>query len=350
MEAFIYNALLFAADAVLLSRLRKRPGFWNSVWVLLLGGAGPLLLAVLGVAVGQKPYPMMNLLAWGVFLHTGVLLAGTWLIHRGRFPEAARLAGVLGVAVTFVAIDVFLIEPHWFEVTHYTVTSQKLDRRLRVVVLADIQTDKVGPYERRVIERALAEEPDLILMPGDYLQVNRREFLRERARFSGMLSELGFEAPLGVVAVGGNTDHHNWPALFEGLPVKTVKVTETMDLGELTVTGLAVRESFQTNLKVPPNPDFHIVVGHSPDFALSETVDADLLVAGHSHGGQVRLPFFGPPITFSQIPRDWTDGLHEIRPGTWLSVSRGIGMERGAAPRLRFLCRPEIVVIDLKPA
>ena len=85
-----------------------------------------------------------------------------------------------------------------------------------------------------------------------------------------------------------------------------------------------------------------------PNFALGE-IPADLLVAGHTHGGQVRLPWIGPMITHSRIPHAWAAGLTELPGGGKLLVSRGIGMERGFAPPMRFLCRPELMVIDLVP-
>jgi predicted MPP superfamily phosphohydrolase len=78
-------------------------------------------------------------------------------------------------------------------------------------------------------------------------------------------------------------------------------------------------------------------------------VQADLLIAGHTHGGQVRLPFIGPLVTFSRVPRAWAAGLTRLSEDRTLIVSRGVGMERMDAPRLRFLCRPEIVVIDVQP-
>jgi len=63
----------------------------------------------------------------------------------------------------------------------------------------------------------------------------------------------------------------------------------------------------------------------------------------------VQLPFIGPLMTLTAVPRAWASGVTTIAPGKTLVVSRGIGMERGHAPRLRFLCRPEVVVIDLLP-
>ena len=75
----------------------------------------------------------------------------------------------------------------------------------------------------------------------------------------------------------------------------------------------------------------------------------DLLLAGHTHGGQVRLPVIGPPLTLSRIPRAWAAGVTNLPIDRNLVVSRGIGMERGLAPRMRFLCRPELVVVTLEP-
>jgi predicted MPP superfamily phosphohydrolase len=74
----------------------------------------------------------------------------------------------------------------------------------------------------------------------------------------------------------------------------------------------------------------------------------DLVVAGHTHGGQVQLPLFGPAITLTGVPRHVAaGGQHEIN-GNLIYVSRGVGIERGQAPRLRFMCPPEIAILELK--
>jgi hypothetical protein len=91
------------------------------------------------------------------------------------------------------------------------------------------------------------------------------------------------------------------------------------------------------------------MIGHSPNYSLGQ-VEADLLIAGHTHGGQLRIPLFGPVFTLSQVPGSWTSGMTLIAPGRRLIVSRGIGMERGNAPRMRFLCRPELLILDLAPS
>lgn len=71
----------------------------------------------------------------------------------------------------------------------------------------------------------------------------------------------------------------------------------------------------------------------------------DLFLCGHTHGGQVCLPFWGAVITLSKYHKKFESGLREYR-GVPVYVNRGVGLE-GGAPRVRFLCRPEVAVIDL---
>ena len=86
---------------------------------------------------------------------------------------------------------------------------------------------------------------------------------------------------------------------------------------------------------------------HTPDLILEATErGVDLVLSGHTHGGQVRLPGLGAVVTFSSFGRRYAAGLFN-EAGTRMVVSRGIGLEGGAAPRVRFLCRPEIVSIDM---
>ena len=75
----------------------------------------------------------------------------------------------------------------------------------------------------------------------------------------------------------------------------------------------------------------------------------DLVVAGHTHGGQLRLPGLGPLVTASNVPRRvGGGGLHRLGGSRRVYVSRGVGMERGQAPRMRFLCPPEVSLLTLR--
>ncbi|MBN1249445.1 MAG: metallophosphoesterase [Anaerolineae bacterium] len=292
-----------------------------------------------------------QLLAWGAFLHAPVFLVGIGLLYRSRRPPLATGAFALALCLGLVALDAFLIEPHWLDTTMVEIRSPKLSEPVRVVVLADIQTDRPGRYEARVLWEAMAQAPDLILLAGDYIHLGRRSgsYEEEMAALRDLLVAADLQAPLGIYAIAGNVDRPGlWTEIFAGLPVMTTEETTRYDLGPLVLTSLSMADAFGTSVALPPEERYHIVLGHSPNFSLAP-VGGDLLVAGHTHGGQVQLPFLGPLLTLSVVPRGWASGVTEIGWDRWLVVSRGIGMERGAAPRVRFLCRPELVIVDLIP-
>jgi predicted MPP superfamily phosphohydrolase len=275
-------------------------------------------------------------------------LAGAIVFWRSR-RGVALLSGLAGAVILLIAVDAYFIEPHWLQVEKITIESRRITRPLRIAVVADLQTDVIGPYEKRALQRVVDENPDLILFTGDYLhEYDSRRYALLRGQLSTLLARLGLSAPLGAFAVRGNVEHSDWPDLF---PPRVTTLTETTSLqfAELQLTGLDLCDSFDESLKVEGTDRFHIVFGHAPDFALGQ-VEADLLIAGHTHGGQIRFPLIGPLLTFSQVPRGWAQGVTGLSGGRKLVVSGGIGMERGYAPRLRFLCRPRLVFIDCVPA
>ena len=135
-----------------------------------------------------------------------------------------------------------------------------------------------------------------------------------------------------------------------GLTVPTaVTVTAIADIG----TTLPFLRKLKVRNKLYGFDGFTILMGHAPDYARRLMRDGCelpmLCVAGHTHGGQIVIPGFGPVLTLSRVPRRYASGFHQLGKG-WLSVSRGIGHERGLAPRIRLACRPELVVIELRPA
>ena len=252
--------------------------------------------------------------------------------------------------IGIVAIDAFLVEPQWLEVSEYTLNSAKLNQSLKIILLADIQTDQPGSYEEEVLEITAAENPDLVLFAGDYLQIfDSSEYNKGLDKLNLILKESRLNPPLGMYAVQGNVDHDDWEMLFYGLDVLAFHSTNTLDLGPISLTGISWRDSEDPGLSVSETDSYHIVLGHSPNFSLGD-INGDLLLAGHTHGGQFQIPGIGPILTLSAVPRSWASGLTEIKTEQFLLVSRGIGLERGNSPRMRFLCRPQLVIINLTPS
>jgi uncharacterized protein len=346
----LYNIVILAADIAAVLVLRRFRGLlaWCIV-VGCLGGAALLLGGFLGWRF-ENHFGIIRLWSYGVFLHGPVMLAATAILWRRSRPWLACGAACGVVALIAVAADAFLIEPHWLEVSHRQIASPKIHKPVRIVVIADLQTDSIGPYERRVLQQTLDEKPDVVLWAGDYLQAPWERHFVLRRDLNELLREMGFAPPLKMFVVQGNCDPPGWETIFEGTGANVVNARQTFDLGDIELTCLTMPESAAPGLTVAnAAPDqFHLVLGHMPNFALGK-IDADLLVTGHTHGGQVRLPLIGPLMTLSRVPRSWGAGLTELPGGGKLLVSRGLGMERGHAPRLRFLCRPELMVIDLVP-
>lgn len=292
-------------------------------------------------------------------------LLGLWTLWIGRRrPLAPRVRGTALVALALVApaawamfVEPFLLVSERAEVP--LDPARSLDRPLRVAVLADLQTRAVGDHEREAVRRILAFEPDLILIPGDLAQVWPRPPAEAVDEFHELVSLL--EAPLGVFMCMGNTDDPEFVRrVLAGTNVRLLE-NEAVDVegAALRIAGLG--EDWRApgavtaakNLEARHGAgDVRILLSHYPDAIAHLSGDSriDLVVAGHTHGGQVHMPLFGPPLTLTTVPRQVAaGGLHEVD-GRRVYVSRGVGAERTWAPRIRFLCRPEVSLLTLSTA
>lgn len=367
----VFNGLMLVIDAAAagyLWRLRQPQLRVGQIAVTLLTAlaAGFVLGAFVTALMGFRlNFGSLRYLGQTMFFHVPALLLALAWMHRARRPAAFGF-GALGVALFGVYIYAYHIEPRMLQVTHYTYTHPLLEglaRPIKIAQVADVQTDHIGRYEVRVFERLAAEQPDLILYCGDYIHVLDPDNYAFRAgELRVLLDDVALEPPLGAFAVPGDKDPPNWDqALFPrgdavALRDETVRLELPGGVG-VNLIGLDLETSrSRTSGELRPareGRDPHaldIYLGHAPDFveAAAAVRRPFLAFAGHTHGGQVQIPFFGPPITYTRLPRRYADYYGEHGPGT-LSVSRGIGMEREEAPRLRFLAPPELRFITLVP-
>ncbi|HEX8283597.1 MAG TPA: metallophosphoesterase [Pyrinomonadaceae bacterium] len=281
-------------------------------------------------------------------------------------PSRAVLFGERGaLALAAVGLACFaygyFVEPYWPEVRRVRVESAKLKgaaRPVRVVHISDLHCDPEPRLEERLPDLVAAERPDLIVYTGDSL--NSPDGLPVLRK---LLPRLAAVAPTFAVRGNWDTAYWNRTELFAGTGVVELR----KEAARVDVAGTSVwvagapfaslaeppagtRGGIEAALKDVPPGAFTVFLYHTPDVIMeaAETGRVDLYCAGHTHGGQVALPVYGALVTLSKFGKRFESGLHRVG-STWLYVTRGVGMEGGPAPRVRFFARPEITVIELVP-
>jgi hypothetical protein len=329
--------------------------------------AAALGLVLLG-AFGYVGFPSMRLLAQVVFGELSVVVTILAAAHwRGASAGMTRWRGCFFAVVALLLLATYVEAyhrcPYDLQVRGYRVDlthGRAPVGTLRLVQLSDLQAFAIRPYERRVFAQVAELQPDLLVFTGDYIQSRYRPTrARTKPAFRALLGELHLQPRYGAFALGGDVEDKDWETLFSGLGVTCLSnehVRVSLDGGRsLALTGLDLPTSRERDperlsrlLSAAPPADYHLLSGHSPDFvmALPDSAAVDLALAGHTHGGQIVIPGFGPPLTLSRLPRRYAGGLHRFGKVP-LHVSRGIGMERGFAPQVRLFCPPEICVLEV---
>lgn len=270
-----------------------------------------------------------------------------WIIP---LAVAAGVLGALGVYAT-------LIEPRWLEVKRTRINSRKLPHPfngLRIALLTDLHVGGATSYDliRKAAALAMRERPDLIALTGDFTTDSVTNFDEVFDALSGLT------APLGVYAVPGNHDHivgiDKWKRSIERqkqIEDLTNSYVMQEKLGaRLCIAGIddIYEGTPELHLPSPEERDFTILLAHSPDQAerTRRSEDGiDLILTGHTHGGQVRLPLVGAPISSSDYPHLYQAGIRR-RPWTEVYTSRGVG----TIVPVRFGSRPEVSILELSNA
>ncbi len=271
----------------------------------------------------------------------------------------------LGVTVAWgLGVWAFLVEPRLLLLREVVVeTPAWTGPPLRIGVISDVH---VGPHMsprrvERLVARMSAEEPDLVLLVGDYVSGHltpAERSVRENDAIREGLAALGrVQAPLGTVAVLGNHDWWYDAGIVEtALEAEGVAVLENVALRversdgtEFWLAGLADYESetaqpdWATTLGRAPADADVLAFAHWPDVFWGAPERVALTVAGHSHCGQVNLPILGR-VAVSPGSAEWPCGLYE-EAGRRLYVTGGVGV---SILPVRFRAPPEIAIVTLK--
>lgn len=280
---------------------------------------------------------------------------------RRRLASAWLFAACLLATIRVYATH---IEPWDLQVREVTIATPKITRPFTVLHISDIQSAGIGDYEASVFARIRALHPDLILHTGDLLQpTGGRTLKSEGPKLAGLFATL--TPPLGMYAVEGESDTTLVkipPRFLGGLPFLNSEAVDLHAEGiHIRLLGLTLHDSRRHHgpstspvekwLAAGPPDAVTIVMGHRPEY-IPALLDRpiDLCLAGHTHGGQVRLPFYGALTTACSAPREWSRGYRE-EGKTRINVSAGIGASHNKGlPSIRINCPPEMTLIHFEPA
>lgn len=299
----------------------------------------------------------------------GFPLAVAWIVLpqildvERRTPMIGWLLAAAAIASGTIGVWATHVEPYRLQVETEALGATGAREPLVVGVIADLQTRSIGSHEDAALDAVLEGDPDLVVIPGDLFQLQLDEFDTQIPQFLGWLRRLT-DAIDHVVIVNGNVDV---ALVVEELAEETGAIflddeltTLQIEGQSVTIAGMSVIVDRSPRAVAPllaeqlaglgPD-DLVLAVTHYPDPVLDLPLDSpiDLVIAGHTHGGQVSIPGAGPPITFSDVPKAVAaGGLHVVN-GTPIYVSSGVGLERGQAPQLRFGAPPSVGLITIVP-
>lgn len=276
------------------------------------------------------------------------------LLKRILFAFAAIL--LIGSLLLAYA---YLIEPNRLIIHEETLKIPNWSENLngfKIVAISDIHGGSNYITEekiRKIVETANTQKPDLIVLLGDYVSQTHRQHSVLKMPIETIADNLqGFQAKFGVYAVIGNHDHwYNETKVTQEFERVGIKILDN-EIVQIQVGGETLNlwgiEDYWKNRKVPTdalgkieNTQNIIAITHNPDSLLQTPNVISLMLAGHSHGGQVNFPIYGGYPFVND--RRFMQG-EAVVDGKHVFVTTGVGC---SGPQIRFRVPPEIAVITL---
>jgi predicted MPP superfamily phosphohydrolase len=350
-------ALVLAVDRALgrVPRVARSPRLRAGATLMLLALA--LIAWMVAVKRIDHSHSTYQFIAVALGFYVATLWLPAWTLARAlRNPRDIALSTASTAALALGQYALW-IEPNRLVVAEHAIPIERWPAgvELRVVHVSDLQTVGACAREREAARIVRELEPDLVVFTGDYVA---GPFFDPRAGIEAarsFLESLG-RPPLGIVCVDGHSEPERVRLrVFDGLDVTCLQ-NESVDLDDgagrrLRVFGTRTLQMGFDLAPFEPRQEagwINVAVSHEPD--VSRAISGrgfDVHFAGHTHGGQIALPFFGPPLTLSTLPRRFARGLHRFD-DHWIHVNAGIGMEGNHAPRIRCLCPPEVSLVVLR--
>jgi predicted MPP superfamily phosphohydrolase len=264
---------------------------------------------------------------------------------------------ILGVGMIFATILAlcwygFIFEPNNIQIEKINIEIENLPEAFngaKIVHLTDFHSFGFGVREKRVLEIVSEINPDFVFITGDFVDSKTKDF-DSCARF---WQELGKQYNGRIFGVLGNHDINSLEKLLEQSNIVILnnenrKIFQGDDY--IYLIGVNDPDTHRDNLEkamLGAGDDVpKILLAHSPEIIedLKMAESPDLVLVGHTHGGQVKIPFVTPFWVPTKYHGKFASGLFKID-DTYMYVNKGIGM---TALPIRFNCPPEIAVIELK--
>lgn len=235
----------------------------------------------------------------------------------------------------------FFIEPHIILIKKYKLSFLK---NRKIVFVSDFHISKYDTGRlKRIVKLINAQKPDLVISGGDYIKGHTGTATLDIEKQTEILSKIN--AP--VVSVLGN--HDGWYDRYrvkKALEKNGIKVlmNSSTKVGEIYIAGVEDMQTGCPNIEAAlENTEFpRILVSHTPDIYYDVKDDVDLILAGHVHGGQVSVPFYGALLVPSIYGNKFAGGDYK-ETNNRMIVSKGLGT---SILGVRFNAAPEIVVLE----
>jgi uncharacterized protein len=267
----------------------------------------------------------------------------------------SRRAAIKGVVVTTIGAATgatsygYAYERHHIGVTQASLPVSGLAPELdglRVGLITDVHHSKMVPADdvTRAVNLLLAQQPDMIVLGGDYVTFGDRAFVGPVAELLAPL-----QAPHGVFAILGNhDDDRDMPAALTARHIHVLKDARTrlqIRGASLEVAGIRywTRRPAEIARVLRKTTDTVLLLAHDPRrLTEAAALDVPAVLSGHTHGGQVLVPGIGPIVTRKRFPIIQGVGTQE---NTAIFVSRGVGT---VYVPVRINCPPEVAVVTLQ--
>ncbi|MEG2740408.1 metallophosphoesterase [Clostridium sp.] len=267
---------------------------------------------------------------------------------------------ILGIII-FIAICLYQVYISYNNLTlnNYIINTKKLNDNIKIVILSDLHENVFGDNNEKLINKVKEQSPDIILVAGDMVNDNSKDsnvvinLMKELTKDAKVFYSLGNSEEDYIKANTSNLikELEEVDVTVLNNEYKDIKIDETViRIGGMY--GYAFGENTETKEFLPDfqnTSNYKIIMAHRPDSFIfgdaSKKWDIDLVVSGHTHGGQVVLPFLGGLYVGDQgwFPQ-YTKGLYDLNKMKMI-ITSGLGANKEKLPRFNNV--PEVVNLNI---